>query len=510
MTGMPDENVHRLIEGDCRDAMATLNAESVDAIVTDPPYGLSFMGKSWDDGVPGVEFWTEAMRVAKPGAHLLAFGGTRTYHRLACAIEEAGWEIRDCVMWVYGSGFPKSLDVSKAIDRMKHDRDEIEQVVRWMEATRKASGVSRKQVEERFGTINIGQAFFTITPGSAPRVPTLEQVPILLDLFGLSISDVPDEIHRLLIDKNASKGQPGPNWFKREVTGQHNQSAPGQSLQKYSDHVALPPKERRDIPATPAAQQWQGWGTTLKPAWEPIIVARKPLVGTVAKNVLTHGTGAINVEGCRVAGRWPANLIHDGSQEVVGLTGSAARFFYCAKASKADRDAGCKGNHHPTVKPTALMRYLCRLVTPPGGIVLDPFTGSGSTGKGAVLEGFRFIGIEREAEYVEIARARITETLNDLDPHGHPAQDQPQDALNFQSRPGGPVRGGGHAARPLVHVCRARDGGAGGQARAAGGVVRLPRGVHQGDGAGRVGQGGQGQCDHPHPEPAGRGAPADA
>jgi hypothetical protein len=272
-------------------------------------------------------------------------------------------------------------------------------------------------------------------------------------------------------------------------------------------------------PATDAARQWSGWGTALKPAWEPIIVARKPLVGTVAENVLAHGTGGINVDGCRVegqwttwrradgsinadkagfasgdiygdgnshrnpehpSGRWPANLIHDGSDEVVGLfpeggsflpagrdyaagrnrnaygadtahrtfshgdSGSAARFFYCAKASKADRDEGCEGikerepkhaygaglntatklvtanqvetgkvsrdnrrNHHPTVKPTALMRYLCRLVTPPGGIVLDPFTGSGSTGKGAVLEGFRFIGIEREAEYVEIAKARI-------------------------------------------------------------------------------------------------------
>jgi site-specific DNA-methyltransferase (adenine-specific) len=342
------------------------------------------MGKGWDHGVPGVEFWAEALRVAKPGAHLLAFGGTRTYHRLACAIEDAGWEIRDCVMWVYGSGFPKS--------------------------------------------------------------------------------------HNL-------KGE------------------------------------------------WQGWGTALKPAWEPIIVARKPLVGTVAENVLTHGTGAINVDGCRVGiasgdqksvggrklarhqetngfdggwkskttnlddglGRWPANLIHDGSEEVVGLfpqangnsnnshadcqagfggrrrtmggmgradSGSAARFFYCAKASKADRDEGCEGlaerdradqsawvrkcnvcgdtfcdpktskphcghddfsfvspsprrNHHPTVKPTDLMRYLCRLVTPPGGVVLDPFTGSGSTGKAATLEGFRFIGIEREAEYVEIAKARI-------------------------------------------------------------------------------------------------------
>jgi site-specific DNA-methyltransferase (adenine-specific) len=427
--------------GDCREVMATLDAESVDAIVSDPPYGLSFMGKGWDYGVPGVEFWTEALRVAKPGAHLLAFGGTRTYHRLACAIEDAGWEIRDCVMWVYGSGFPKSHDVSKAID--------------------KAAGAEREVV--------------SANPNHRPHSGAIAAA----------------------------------EWFQDRSSGLIT------------------------APATDAARQWQGWGTALKPAWEPIIVARKPLVGTVADNVLTHGTGAINVDGCRVGGgeqpkpcrapgwdsvnkanadagyrpgeyqqgdseyrpselgRWPANLIHDGSDEVVGLfpgdrpsngrrvassrngfamkaqpevdtgygnSGSAARFFYCAKASKADRDEGCEGleerdradqsawvrkcnvcgdtfcdpqtsrphcghddfsfvspsprrNHHPTVKPTDLMRYLCRLVTPPGGIVLDPFTGSGSTGKAAILEGFRFIGIEREAEYVEIAKARIAAAM---------------------------------------------------------------------------------------------------
>jgi site-specific DNA-methyltransferase (adenine-specific) len=376
----------RLIQGDCLDAMPALESESVDSIVTDPPYGLSFMGKDWDHGVPGEHFWREAIRVAKPGAHLLAFGGTRMFHRLAVAIEDAGWEIRDTLMWVYGSGFPKSKNL---------DGD------------------------------------------------------------------------------------------------------------------------------------WQGWGTALKPAWEPIIVARKPLIGTVAENVLRHGTGALNVDGCRVEadwendankrgyqgtnyiggspfavglhdaekaikrqmptkGRWPANLIHDGSDEVVGLfptqtsganptrrgspkfrnafggftgqeectpqrgaeSGSAARFFYCAKASKADRDEGCEGlegrvreakygnvqdgrphtaegyeyhreprsNIHPTVKPTDLMRYLCRLVTPPCGVILDPFMGSGSTGKAAILEGFEFIGIEREAEYLEIAKARIDAA--DREPRG--------------------------------------------------------------------------------------------
>jgi site-specific DNA-methyltransferase (adenine-specific) len=427
--------------GDCREVMATLDAESVDAVVCDPPYGLSFMGKGWDHGVPGVEFWTEAFRVAKPGAHLLAFGGTRTYHRLACAIEDAGWEIRDCVMWVYGSGFPKSHDVSKAID--------------------KAAGAERETA--------------------------------------------------------------GPKVYAGGHVQNHSGVAHGGSYCGF-DHSGT---TMATAPVTDAARQWSGWGTALKPAWEPIIVARKPLVGTVAENVLTHGTGGINVDGCRVGGepspsaamrasgrvpsscqpgeygdtiqnritperwqearageqpgRWPANLIHDGSEEVVGLfperdngafpaargcnavygkvsggsgrvgpmadSGSAARFFYCAKASKADRDEGCEGlderenasgnygtktvnltrndggenrvfprrNHHPTVKPTALMRYLCRLVTAPGGVVLDPFTGSGSTGKAAVSEGFDFVGIEREAEYVEIARARIAAAVLPLE-----------------------------------------------------------------------------------------------
>jgi site-specific DNA-methyltransferase (adenine-specific) len=279
-----------LMLGDCLEVLRTLPDNSVDSVVTDPPYGLSFMGKKWDYDVPASEVWAECMRVLKPGGHLLAFAGTRTQHRMAVRIEDAGFEIRDMIAWVYGSGFPKS----------------------------------------------------------------------------------------------------------------HN-----------------------------LKDEWQGWGTALKPALEPITVARKPFTGTVAANVLAHGTGAINVDGCRVgtdeklgrinnqaatwgtygggpnraalgevSGRWPANLIHDGGE----FLGEQARFFYCAKASKKDRD---EGNIHPTVKPTDLMRYLCRLVTPPRGVVLDPFMGSGSTGKAAKLEGFQFIGIEREAEYLEIAKARI-------------------------------------------------------------------------------------------------------
>jgi site-specific DNA-methyltransferase (adenine-specific) len=389
-----------------------------------------FMGKEWDATMPDPQVWREALRVLKPGGHLLAFAGTRTQHRMAIRIEDAGFEIRDMIAWVYGSGFPKSLSVDKAID--------------------KEAGAEREKV--RVDARHLG---------NPPN------------LVG-----------------GAIKGDDRPWRLAAINRGYHERDG--------------------DEPATPAARQWQGWGTALKPALEPITLARKPFPGTVAANVLEHGTGAINVDGCRVAcgtehmrgtvkysdggalagmrsggkrdfvatdsplGRFPANLIHDGSAEVVGLFpetgastgkprhngafksvakgadlphvtfghddngGSAARFFYCAKSSKQDRDDGCEGleeresqstrwsgegmplrqdgterkmpinrNFHPTVKPTALMRYLCRLITPPGGVILDPFMGSGSTGLGAWREGFRFIGIEREAEYFTLAIHRL-------------------------------------------------------------------------------------------------------
>lgn len=332
---------------DCREVMKSLPANSIDSIVTDPPYGLEFMGKGWDRGVPSVEFWTEALRVLKPGGHLLAFGGTRTFHRLTVAIEDSGFEIRDCLGWIYGSGFPKSHNISKAID--------------------KAAGAEREAI---------------------------------------------------------GKGQSGP------AAGMQNLGPSGIKGGEFEITA----------PATPEAAEWAGWGTALKPAWEPIILARKPLAGTVAENVLEFRTGGLNIDGARVgeplsyasnkpgitsakgwnannmislperkvSGRWPANILHDGSEEAIGIfpeeaSGSAARFFYCAKASKADREAG---NIHPTVKPSALMRYLCRLVTAPGGLILDPFAGSGSTGKAAIAEGFRFVGAELDPAYAEIARAR--------------------------------------------------------------------------------------------------------
>jgi site-specific DNA-methyltransferase (adenine-specific) len=336
--------MHTLHLGDCLDVLRAMPDCSVDSVVTDPPYGLKFMGKAWDYDVPSVEIWAECLRVLKPGGHLLAFAGTRTQHRMACRIEDAGFEIRDMLAWVYGSGFPKSLDVSKAIDR--------------------AAGA------------------------------------------------------------------------EREVVGQCKRT--GKEAGTYG---AMAGDNLLTAPATPEAQQWSGWGTALKPSWECVTMARKPLAGTVAANVLEHGTGALNVDGCRVegtvpcttqgqsasagmiygsdqrelrrfepntSGRWPANLIHDGSEEVVRLfptdtEGSAARYFYTAKASRAER----RGITHPTVKPLDLMAYLCRLVTPPGGIVLDPFAGSGTTLEAAVGEGFQAIGIERDPENFAMAEHRM-------------------------------------------------------------------------------------------------------
>jgi DNA modification methylase len=429
-----------LINADCIEAMKAMPDNSVDSIVTDPPYELGFMGKSWDaSGIAfNVEVWREALRVMKPGGHLIAFSGSRTYHRMAVAIEDAGFEIRDQIMWVYGSGFPKSLNIAKSIENK-------------ITTGSAAKNSFHKLAGERTGDGRIGM-YDSVEEQGFRKVN-------------------PDQLGGFTLDAT-----------------------------------------------TPEAQQWQGWGTALKPAHEPMVLARKPLIGTVANNVLTHGTGGLNIDGSRVgseemggisnpifpagaslvgkkenaertdvspitAGRWPANFIHDGSDEVVALfpdsngaggstpnvkvtgygdgigngttvytpndrkefnsgSGSAARFFYCAKASKRDRNEGLDGfeakrdhdgradggvggdnprnrtnnaklNHHPTVKPTALMQYLVRLVTPPNGIVLDPFMGSGSTGKACAYEGFDFIGIDQSAEYVAIAQARIDFATND-------------------------------------------------------------------------------------------------
>lgn len=420
--------ISKIINQDCLEAMRLMDDNSIDSIVTDPPYGLSFMGKKWDYDVPSVEVWKECLRILKPGGHLLAFAGTRTQHRMAVRIEDAGFEIRDMIAWVYGSGFPKSLNIGKAVDKL--------------------------QGNER----------------------------IIIDKKPIGYSG---------LKRNANLTDDNWKGIKEEDTG---------------------------LEVTKGNSNFEGWGTALKPALEPITVARKPIQGTVADNVLKHGTGGINIDACRIIidkndinlrenpthskstffkssyheitdklniqiGRFPANFIHDGSDEVVGVfphakfkggggirkkekgvfnlggdggvnteykdDGSAARFFYCPKASKSERNFGLNElntnqttgggggigdylndvnsasgkygsekapakNHHPTVKPIELMRYLCRLVTPLNGMILDPFMGSGTTLLAAYYEGFNCIGIEKDAEYVKIAEARLKAHISQL------------------------------------------------------------------------------------------------
>jgi len=437
-----------IYHGDCLEVLRSLPDCSVDSVVSDPPYGLSFMGKKWDYDVPAVEVWQECLRVLKPGGHLLAFAGTRTQHRMAVRIEDAGFEIRDMIAWVYGSGFPKSLDVSKAIDKAAGRIGQSTEIIKQaLKGAHEATGKTLAELNSACGFEASG--YLRTSSTWATVLPSAKKWSVMRDVLCLDKS----------LDATFVAAE-------REVVGfQRRGNSVNTDFMSGGNSITAP--------ATDAARQWQGWGTALKPALEPITLARKPLEGTVAENVLKWHTGAVNVDGCRVhaddaqegrkrhgggvkfaegasgfnqyaitespAGRWPANLIHDGSEEVTELLNDAARFFYCAKASKKDRDEGLEGfalkpsymvengsktagaangvrydrttvqrNNHPTVKPTDLMRYLCRLVTCPGGVVLDPFTGSGSTGKAAILEGFRFIGIEREAEYVQIARARIS------------------------------------------------------------------------------------------------------
>ncbi len=372
-----------------RQVLADFPGDHFGSCVCDPPYELGFMGKAWDSS--GIAFsreaWSSVLRVLKPGAHLVAFGGTRTWHRIAVAIEDAGFEIRDNLAWLYGQGFPKSLDVSKAID--------------------KAAGADRPVVGTR------------VLTGSAAM-------------------------------GTAEKGG----------TYASNTDSRGRT---------------KTVDVTGDAKQWAGWGTALKPSFEPIILARKPLIGTVAANVLAHGTGALNVDGCREArapgdvsgwsqtgskaseniamsganyaraakpdnpGRWPPNVCVDDA--VAADLTEVARYFYCPKAGAKERDAGLdhwptlKGgdlcedrkegsaglknpragsgrggdrrNPHPTVKPLELMRWLVRLITPPGGLVLDPFCGSGTTGVAAVLEGLNFVGIDLSEDYVRLSADRI-------------------------------------------------------------------------------------------------------
>lgn len=458
--------------GDCIEVMRNMPENSVDSIVTDPPYGLGFMGAKWDALPPGKDWAEECLRVLKPGGHLLAFGGTRTWHRLAVAIEDAGFEIRDSVMWLYGSGFPKSHDVSKAIDKLDASDDRQARALEFTAFIRE-SGLTARRIDELTGT-NMGGHF--TTSASQPRVATAD----LFDLLRPHLPEVPERTEKLVRQRTVES----QNFKSREVIGIKKGAMSGWNMDGTTKFVA----REETAPATSEAAQWSGWGTALKPANEPIVMARKPFKGTVAANVLEHGTGALNIDACRIGtdekitnhargaassvskgiygdsveqvthqtagqalGRWPANVILDehmagvldeqsgplhtqnpatryrasdpawspsgtprgthreakqatGGDEEKGL--GASRFFYVAKAPKRERPE-VNGVKHATVKPLALMRYLVRMVTPPNGIVLDPFAGSGTTIEAALLEGFQSIGIELTDEYLPLIQQRI-------------------------------------------------------------------------------------------------------
>jgi DNA modification methylase len=464
-----------IYNGDCREVLPGI--DPVETCITDPPYGLEFMGKGWDKGVPDEEFWRIILGALLPGAPCLAFGGTRTHHRLMCAIEDAGFQLRDCMMWLYGSGFPKSLDIGKSFDRKRYDREDILRVTGWIASARDAAGITNETLDKAFNFRGMGGHW--TSQASQPSVPTLDQVPTLLQTLGHPT--VPSEIKRLLVDLNGKKGEPGEAWFDRESTGQMREvpKNPGRpTLGAGSEKV----EHFATTPATEAAKQWDGWGTALKPAWEPIVLAMKPLVGTFANNALEHGVAGLNIDGARVGtaaasftdrradkvqqnaygkygtadydgskGRWPANVVLDdeaarqldeqsgergggGSGSTTGALGQnsgwnkhsnkeqfhpghgdtgGASRFFYTGKASAT-DRG-ENNTHPTVKPSDLMRWLCVLTrTPTGGTVLDPFMGSGTTIYAAKESGRKAIGVDLDEEYCEIAAKRCSQGVLDL------------------------------------------------------------------------------------------------
>ncbi|WSW11460.1 site-specific DNA-methyltransferase (plasmid) [Streptomyces sp. NBC_01005] len=439
--------------GDCLDVMATMPDASVDAIVTDPPYELGFMGKAWDStGIAyNVDVWRQCWRVLKPGGHILAFGAARTYHRMTVAIEDAGFEIRDSLHWIYGSGFPKGQDIAKSIDKRRDDREQVLQVTAWLAAARDAAGWTNREIDALWGYS--GMAGLWTTQGKAAIVPQPDQWKRLRDEMGFDDT----QILPVVAELNGRKGTMAEAWGLREVIGTRN--AP----ERKSDHLYgnFSGDDRVTAPASEAAHQWQGWNTALKPAHEPIVMARKSTgYDSTVANVLRHGTGALNIDACRTAagqdyrdkcasvvglgsnrngdaygawtgvredsaheaGRWPTNILlghGPGCESVcspgcpVTELGKEARFFpafrYEAKAPASERPRLDDGTAHTTVKPLALMQWLVRLVTPPGGTVLEPFAGSGTTLAAALREDMHAIGIEQHEPYARLCVQRLSE-----------------------------------------------------------------------------------------------------
>lgn len=440
-----------IINGDMLCELDKLGENSVGSIVTDPPYEINFMGNDWDNrGVAfSVETWKKCLRVLKPGGYLLSFAAPRMQHRIACAIEDAGFEIRDTIMWIYGSGFPKSMDISKQIDsRGAVDTSYICSIIH---DRRIELGLTLKDIDNYMNTNGMASHW-----ENGRRGITVDNFNKLIKLLKLSVDDV----------------------FKaeRNIIGTRKKL---ESFDYIGNNVYRTDGDKKEVilditePSTALAKKYIGYGTSLKPAYEPVIMARKPLSCTVADNIITYGVGGINIDECRIPyeetanaasnplyrkkngykinhgtdknptsyvlkhedgemninplGRFPSNVIigicdSEDDEIKVGL-GESYRFFYCAKASKRDRNDGIKTPHknfHQTVKPTSLMQYLVRLVTPKGETILDPFMGSGSTGKAVAYENndrdtnYSFIGIELNKEYCDIAKDRIEFAKNDM------------------------------------------------------------------------------------------------
>jgi len=421
----------QILHGNNLELLKTLPDSSVDSIVTDPPYGLSFMNKKWDYDVPSVEFWKEAYRVLKHGGHVLSFGGTRTYHRMVVNMEDAGFEIRDQIMWLYGSGFPKSLNIGKAIDKIEgNEREVVGEKKRGDVQKAKEKGVGYlADVANRNNVKQFGYGTETITKGESEwegwgtaLKPANE--PICLARKPLSEKSIAENVLKygtggINIDACRVNFQNEEDRKESTAKNQHADfgTKPMTNNNVYGDYSMIEPKNYDPQGRFPAN-----------------IIFDEEAGKLLDEQSGISKTGDIKPYEQRNTNSYSGSMPPIRDVNFKGDKGGASRFFYCAKASKSDRDDGLRGFHkksskkfdggnfdsastnandrtslnfHPTVKPTELMRYLCRLVTPPNGIVLDPFMGSGSTGKGAILEGFDFIGMELDPEYIEIAKARI-------------------------------------------------------------------------------------------------------
>lgn len=445
----------RVIRGDCRAVVPRLEG-LFDAVVCDPPYGISLLGESWDRAVPGPDYWRPLLEAVRPGGLLFAFGIPRLAHRLGVAVEDAGWEILDAIYWLTADGNPKARALDKLVEARRHELAEVLEVTSWIRGARDAAGVTNAELDAAFGFR--GMAGHWTSAGSQPAVPTLEQVPALLGVLGIAEGEMPPRVRELLVELNGRKGSKGAAWAARPVVGSvvNVDTSRTRPLAQGTQGFRAAPRRELAItaPATAAGARWAGHATKLKPSVEPIVVARRPLEGTYAVNAELHGVAGFNVKGAAIpcedggrpgievwresgrrhevgvggrsrsvgtssAPRWPANLALDAGgaellDELFGTESSRpSRFFFSGRARGSRRG---RDNPHPTVKPTDLMQWLAALALPPereDGAprrLLDPFGGSGSTGIGALEAGWdEVVLIEEREDYARLAARRLRE-----------------------------------------------------------------------------------------------------